>query len=52
MVQVKNRDKLRTYLKNKGIMTSIHYPIPIHKQPAYKRMVNKISIYKNTENQA
>ena len=22
-------------------MTSIHYPIPIHKQPAYKKMINK-----------
>ena len=52
VVQVESRDKLRTYLKNRGIMTSIHYPIPIHKQPAYKKMINKVSTYKNTEDQA
>ncbi len=52
VIQVKNRDKLRIYLKNRGIMTSIHYPIPIHKQPAYKKMINRILKYKNTEEQS
>lgn len=29
------RDKLQTYLKEKGIGTVIHYPIPPHKQTCY-----------------
>jgi dTDP-4-amino-4,6-dideoxygalactose transaminase len=31
------RDKLQTYLTDNGIQTLIHYPIPPHKQLAYKR---------------
>ena len=38
----KERDKLREELKSKGVATGIHYPIPLHLQPAcsylgYKR---------------
>ncbi|WP_298239185.1 DegT/DnrJ/EryC1/StrS family aminotransferase [uncultured Algibacter sp.] len=29
------RDNLKAHLKNKCIETSIHYPVPIHKQKAY-----------------
>ena len=29
------RDELKEYLKQKGIDTQIHYPIPPHKQQAY-----------------
>lgn len=31
-----NRDGLQCYLQGKGIMTQIHYPIPIHLQQAYQ----------------
>lgn len=31
-----HRDELQTYLKNNGIGTIIHYPIPPHKQECYK----------------
>lgn len=31
-----SRDDLAANLKQKGIMTGIHYPIPIHKQPLYR----------------
>lgn len=30
------RDKLQTYLSENGVQTLIHYPIPPHKQAAYK----------------
>jgi dTDP-4-amino-4,6-dideoxygalactose transaminase len=30
-----NREKLRTYLTDKGIPSMIYYPLPIHKQKAY-----------------
>ncbi len=36
VIQVPKRDKLRKYLLKKGVETSIHYPIPIHLQPASK----------------
>ncbi|MGH1468698.1 MAG: DegT/DnrJ/EryC1/StrS family aminotransferase [Bdellovibrionales bacterium] len=32
----KNRDAHIKSLKEKGISTSVHYPIPVHKQPAYQ----------------
>ncbi|MBI3379834.1 DegT/DnrJ/EryC1/StrS family aminotransferase [Candidatus Gottesmanbacteria bacterium] len=35
-IRVKNRDKLREFLKTKGIETGVHYPIPLHLQPAYR----------------
>jgi len=35
-VQSNHRDKLKDFLKMKGISTGIHYPIPLHLQPAYE----------------
>lgn len=32
----RNRDAIQAYLKEKGIGTMIHYPIPPHKQQCYK----------------
>jgi len=42
MVRVKNRDGLLKYLNEKGVEAKVHYPTPIHLQPAaaclgYKR---------------
>jgi dTDP-4-amino-4,6-dideoxygalactose transaminase len=33
VIRLKQRDKLASYLKNKGIETGIHYPVPVHRQP-------------------
>lgn len=38
VVRANKRDKLKTYLKNKGIQTLIHYPIPLHMQHAFKEL--------------
>ena len=35
VIQVPNRDELQSMLKDKGISTGIHYPLPLHLQPAY-----------------
>lgn len=35
-IRCKNRDELQRYLKENGIQTNIHYPIPPHKQECYK----------------
>jgi len=35
VVRIDAREKVRNILKEKGIATGIHYPIPLHLQPAY-----------------
>lgn len=35
VVRVSDRDRVRAELAEKGIATAIHYPVPIHLQPAY-----------------
>ncbi len=34
-IQVDGRDQMREKLKNIGIPTAIHYPVPLHKQPVF-----------------
>jgi dTDP-4-amino-4,6-dideoxygalactose transaminase len=41
VIRTPNRDRLKEYLDKRGIQTLIHYPIPPHKQIAYKEL-NKI----------
>lgn len=38
VIQHPNRDRLQAYLKGKGIVTGVHYPIPLHLQPAYRSL--------------
>lgn len=33
VIRVKQRNKLAAYLKERGIETGIHYPVPVHRQP-------------------
>jgi len=35
VVRLRERDRVRTALANGGVGTGIHYPVPIHRQPAY-----------------
>jgi len=35
VIKCKNRDGLKEYLESKGILTGLHYPVPIHFQKAY-----------------
>jgi dTDP-4-amino-4,6-dideoxygalactose transaminase len=37
-IQTEKRDSLRSYLRSKGIETLVHYPVPLHHQPAAIRM--------------
>jgi dTDP-4-amino-4,6-dideoxygalactose transaminase len=52
VIQVSDRDGLRRYLANSGVDTSIHYPIPIHLQPAAKFLGHVLGDFPNTEEQA
>jgi dTDP-4-amino-4,6-dideoxygalactose transaminase len=40
VIRTKERDRLQKYLEDNGIQTVIHYPVPPHKQPAYKEWNN------------
>ena len=39
VIRSEQRDSLRQYLSEEGVGTLIHYPIPIHLQPAYSNKV-------------
>jgi len=48
-VRVANRDNLLNKLKNEGIGAGIHYPIPLHLQPAYRYLGYKAGDFPITE---
>ena len=50
VIQTKKRDDLKKYLEKKGITVVIHYPIPIHLQPASKFLGYKKGDFPVTEN--
>ena len=52
VIQTKNRNNLKKYLESKGVFTSIHYPIPIHLQPAAKKFGYKKGDFINAEKQS
>jgi|TARA_Y100000389_G_C17398826_1_gene484131 dTDP-4-amino-4,6-dideoxygalactose transaminase len=52
VVQVDQRDKLKSYLASKGVGTAIHYPMPIHLQKAAKFLKYKRNDFPNCETQA
>jgi len=35
-VETSVRDRLADFLKKKGVATGVHYPVPLHLQPAYR----------------
>lgn len=40
VIRTEQRNRLREYLEKNGIQTVIHYPLPAHKQVAYKELNN------------
>jgi perosamine synthetase len=38
VIRCARRDELRSWLTERGVETGIHYPEPIHLQPAYRKM--------------
>lgn len=52
VVRSKQRDRLMVFLREKGINTLIHYPVPIHRQPAYKDRLRCVNTMVETEKAA
>jgi len=52
VIQTKKREKLIRLLQNKGIGSAIHYPIPIHLQPAAKYLNYRRGSFPEVERQA
>ena len=52
VIQIKRRDELKKYLYDNGIETAIHYPTPIHLQPAAKFLSYKAGTFPIAELQA
>ena len=49
VIQVERRQELLDYLLSKGIQAGVHYPIPVHLQPAYKDRISLASDMSFTE---
>ncbi|HEX7175137.1 MAG TPA: DegT/DnrJ/EryC1/StrS family aminotransferase [Pyrinomonadaceae bacterium] len=52
VVQTEDRDALQKHLADAGVQTGIHYPIPIHLQPAYAFLGHKPGDFPEAERQA
>ena len=52
VVQTKYRDELKEFLHKNQIDTAIHYPVPIHLQPAANKLGYKIGDFPITEKQS
>lgn len=49
VVQVEDRAALQDALKERGIETGIHYPVPLHRQPAWEREYGAAGSFPRTE---
>jgi dTDP-4-amino-4,6-dideoxygalactose transaminase len=52
VIQHSDRDRLRARLKEHGVITGLHYPIPVHLQPCYKDLGIPIGSFPVTESLA
>jgi len=43
-IRAERRDELREFLKKNGIATGLYYPIPVHLQPAIKKIVEPVKL--------
>jgi dTDP-4-amino-4,6-dideoxygalactose transaminase len=42
VIRTKKRNLLGTWLSKNGISTGVHYPLPVHRQPPYRKFVENI----------
>jgi dTDP-4-amino-4,6-dideoxygalactose transaminase len=48
-VEVDHRDAIRARLREMGVATGVHYPTPIHLQPAYTRLGHGVGTFPEAE---
>lgn len=49
VIRTKRRDEIQRHLRLRGIETGVHYPIPLHLQPAYRHLGYREGDFPNTE---
>lgn len=49
VIRSSHRDQLRAFLAERAIRTAIHYPMPVHLQPAFKDLGYSAGDFPNTE---
>jgi dTDP-4-amino-4,6-dideoxygalactose transaminase len=49
VIQVEHRDDVLAALRAQGILAGVHYPIPIHLQPAYAELGHRPGAFPNAE---
>jgi dTDP-4-amino-4,6-dideoxygalactose transaminase len=49
VLECDKRDELRNFLEKRGIGTALHYPLPIHQQPAYQGRIRGAANLSSTE---
>jgi dTDP-4-amino-4,6-dideoxygalactose transaminase len=49
VIQSHRRDELRSFLARRSIHTGIHYPVPVHLQPAFRNLGYGLGDFSNTE---
>jgi dTDP-4-amino-4,6-dideoxygalactose transaminase len=49
VIRVKEREKMSEFLGQQGISTVMHYPVPVHKQPAIMDLYGETSLPKTEE---
>jgi dTDP-4-amino-4,6-dideoxygalactose transaminase len=49
VIRSAHRDALRATLRDAGVGTSIHYPVPVHLQPAYRGRIRHASLDRTEE---
>jgi dTDP-4-amino-4,6-dideoxygalactose transaminase len=52
VVQTDARDELQRHLAKAGVQTGIHYPIPVHLQPAYASLGHRAGHFPEAERQS
>ena len=52
VVQLGARDELQKHLAAAGVQTGIHYPVPVHLQPAYRALGKRAGDFPEAERQA
>jgi len=52
VIEVEQRERVISALRERGVATGIHYPIPIHMQPAYSELAGSRGAFPQTERSA